>query len=194
MEVYVLGRMIERKKRALYGFVTVGMVAVLIFTSRPYWQVNQRVEIKLPGNSPIAGSTTWADEQFPKWFEPKPTEAPKNRVEIVSGSGTVDEQSWLTARHTYLVSANTDLTLVEHTAYYPGWQITAGSREIDFDYLSPEYPGQMVFRVSPGNHEITSEFRETRMRQVANWTTVLGAAGVVIVTIIVEWRQRRREL
>ena len=194
MVVYVLGRIIERKKRVLYWFLTAGMVAVFIFTSRQYWQVNERVEIKLPGNNPIAGSTTWADEQFPKWFEPKPTEAPKERVEIIAGEGNVAEEAWLTAKHTYHVTATTDIKLVEHTAYYPGWQISSGGEKIEFDYQSPEFAGQMVFSVPAGEYEIISEFKETKLRLMADWVSVAGGVGVLMTTIIVEWRRGKEGL
>lgn len=193
MVVYVGSRILQGKRRWLYWLLSGALVAVLIVTSRQYWQVNERVEIKLPGNRAIAGSTTWADEQFPKWFEPKPTEVPKERVEIIAGEGSVEEKAWLTAKHTYHVTATTEIKLVEHTAYYPGWQISRGGEKIEFDYQNPEFAGQMVFTVPAGEYEIISEFKETKLRLMADWASVAGGAGVLMTTIIVEWRRRRQD-
>ncbi|MBI4028974.1 MAG: hypothetical protein HY376_01290 [Candidatus Blackburnbacteria bacterium] len=149
------------------------VVSGLFYLNHNFWKVNQRIQVSLSGNQPIPGSTTWADEQFPIWFEPKPTSIPKNRVEIISGKADVSSISWKTAQHTYKVDAQNTSTLVENTAYYPGWEIFNNNQPLKFDYRNKNYPGRMVYTLPQGQHTIESKFIDTPLRTGANLVSVI---------------------
>lgn len=171
MVVYAIQRKFRSKKKMVYVGVAIVLAGLLISNSE-YLKVNERVEIKLPGDNPIQGSTTWADEQFPRWFDPKPTEVPDQHVEIVEGNGSVSVDNWLTSRHTYKVVANDWIKIVENTAYYPGWSVFVNDEKIDFSYEDSEYPGRIVYLLDEGNYKIQSVFMETKTRQIANLVSV----------------------
>lgn len=172
----------KRYKRAAPKIVVIGII-MLVVSSYGYYQVNERVLIKLPGNRPIQGSTTWADEQFPIWYEPKPSGFPKGRIEIVEGKGRVEVESWKTGAHKYEISASQSVKVVENTAYYPGWVLIVNGVKHDFDYEDSEYPGRIVYQLPAGEYRVLTKFRETNSRKVADYVS-LGLGGAVVASLL----------
>lgn len=177
---FALGQVLKGRFQSLYLLAVAVILAVLIGTSQEYWQVNQRVEIKLPGDRPIAGSTTWADEQFPVWFDPKPTDTPTEQVEIAEGQGEVKINSWKTAQHEYEIITDGEVKVVENTAYYPGWKLRVADVPYEFEYQDSQYPGRLVYRLPAGEHKISSVFGETPLRTRANLVTLASFVLVVL--------------
>lgn len=60
----------------------------------------------------------WADiNNF--WF----SELPKNHLEIINGKGVVKQISRTTTVHSYIIAAETPITIKENTLYFPGWSL-----------------------------------------------------------------------
>ena len=170
---FVVGIILQKVNRFLPWIFVVVVAGGLFYFNQDYWKVNQRIQVSLPGDQPIAGSTTWADEQFPIWFEPKPASIPKNHIEIISGKADVSSISWKTAQHSYKVNAQNTSILVENTAYYPGWEISDNNHPLKFDYENKNYPGRMVYTLPTGKHNIESKFVETPLRKSADLVSVI---------------------
>ncbi|KKU92328.1 MAG: hypothetical protein UY21_C0002G0027 [Microgenomates group bacterium GW2011_GWA1_48_10] len=173
------------QKRLLAPALASVVILVTFFAYRDYWKANKIITVKLPTDRPIAGSTTWADEQFPIWFDPKPNTFPGSRVEIASGKAIVGLVDWKTNEHTYIVDALTDSKVVENTAYYPGWttrsktQASGGETPINVSYQDKGFPGRIVYELTAGKYYVTSRFGETPMRMTMN---TLSAVTFFLVT------------
>lgn len=184
---YVITRQLKRVHRFLPLLGVFFIVAGLLFVNKNYWKVNQRVQINLPGDTPIAGSTTWADEQFPIWFEPKPTQVPPAHVEFAAGQGNVDIGTWKTSDHLYKIQAKTEVKVVENTAYYPGWQVKADDAWVNFDFKDPSFPGRLVYTLVPGDYTLESKFTETPLRlsmDILSVASLLAAAATLLATTL----------
>ncbi|MBI2267975.1 MAG: hypothetical protein HYU80_00840 [Candidatus Blackburnbacteria bacterium] len=168
----------------LSPLIAILVISLLLFLSKDYWKVDKRASVDLPSNKPIAGSTTWADEQFPIWFEPKPSQIPKSRVEIVSGEGRVSITSWKTASHEYKIVSQTPVLVVENTAYYPGWNLQANGKDLDFSYQDRNFPGRIVYSLPSGSFQITTTFQETPLRKIANTTSLISLISLTTLLSI----------
>lgn len=73
----------------------------------------------------------WADiNNF--WF----SELSRQHLEILKGKAHVKELIRTSIRHTYIINAETPITLKENTLYFPGWFLTSNEK------LIPIYPGK----------------------------------------------------
>ena len=176
--VFVLGKVIKNK--TLTVLLTLAISISLIASSHTYWQPNERIHITPLGDKPIQGSTTWAHEQFPIWFEPMPTETPSEWVETYP-KANVNITSWKTTRHEYSIIAEEETLVVENTAYYPGWKLFINDDISTINYEHPDYPGRIVYTLQPGNHTIITIFTETPLRKTAN---IISLFSLAIVTWI----------
>lgn len=173
---FVVGAILQKVNRFLPWVLVIPILGGLFYFNQDYWKVNQRIEVNLPGDQPIPGSTTWADEQFPIWFEPKPTAIPKSNVEVVSGIAQVKINSWKTSRHVYNINSKNKTKIVENTAYYPGWEIFQNGKRLEFDYQDKNFPGRLVYNLEPGKYAIESRFLETPLRKAADITSLIFAS------------------
>ena len=73
----------------------------------------------------------WADKNN-FWF----SELPKQPMEILQGKALIKPIERTSIKHTYIVSAETPITIKENTLYFPGWKLTRDKKEI------PIYPGK----------------------------------------------------
>lgn len=180
--VYVLLKQLKTAKIFLSLVFVCFIAGILLYTNREYWKVNMRTSVNLPGDVPIAGSTTWADEQFPIWFEPKPTKVPSSWLEIVEGEGTSEQVLRKANKHIYKVNIQSPAKIVENTAYYPGWKLYVNSSLQKFDYQSKDYPGRMVFQLDKGDYNVELKFEETSLRAAVNYLSLalLGALAAFL--------------
>ena len=170
----------QAKPARAYRSVLVVAIA-LIISSLFYFRASQHLVVTVPKDQPIAGSHTWADEQLPVWFDPKPTSFPSSRVEVISGEAKLEILSWKTPRHQYTVDASTPVTLVENTAYYPGWKLLVNDQEYNFNFQGKFFPGRIVYSLPAGNHQITSIFTETPLRKSMNLFSLVSLVLVLIL-------------
>lgn len=171
------------KNKVLTIMVFFLLLGGVIYSNKEYWQANQRINITLPGNQPISGSTTWADEQFPVWFEPKPVAFPAARVEVAEGDAQIEIESWKTAKHTYTVRARIPVKLIENTAYYPGWQLLVNGSPYGFSFMEERYPGRIVYSLHPGEYAVTTVFRETPLRKTVNLISLFAFVAVLLLLV-----------
>ncbi len=140
------------------------LFVTLLAANWSYMKINERVSIIVPTTQWIAGSTTWADEQMPRWLSPKPTSVPAMQV-VVEGLSTLPHiTQWKTHVHQYRFDTENPTTVTEHTAYYPGWQVLVNGRQVPIEYQSKEAGGKLRFRVPAGRVYVESRFTETLLR------------------------------
>lgn len=175
-------RVPDRIHRALVPTTTIAVLFILLLaTNWTYMKVNQPVSISAPSGEWIAGSTTWADEQSPQWFTPRPTSAPAFRVSVDNRKAPVQITQWKTHLHTYTIRTEIPTTAVEHTAYYPGWEVMVNGVQTPIDYTSKESGGKLRFPIPQGTITVTSQLTETPLRSAANTISLFTLLSCILI-------------
>ena len=68
-----------------------------------------------------------------------------------------------------------------NTIYFPGWQITVDGKKLAFDYSNQQ--GLIYFLIPAGSHEIKVQFKETPVRLVSDWISIVSFWIVIILLI-----------
>ncbi len=159
--------------------ITTILIGLTLFFARDKWYLNQPLFWENPVGQSIPGSTTWAHEQATQWFTPKPTEIPGQRVETLADEGEATINLWKTHLHHYQVKVSQPTTVIEHTMYYPGWQVWIDGQQATIDYQHEQHPGKIVFQVPAGSHEVITKMTETPIRKAVDIISVLTLAGML---------------
>ena len=89
---------------------------------------------------------------------------------------------------TATISASEPFTLTANTFDYPGWQAEINGEKVD---ITPSTgTGLITIPILAGEHTITITFRETPLRLVANWVSLLSLV-VLIVLASGKWQVRK---
>lgn len=117
-------------------------------------------------------TTTSMDEYTPVWVYDKPSNRYSSKVELVSGQSAVSGLNYNSKLIRFSIDSRTDSIVKINTIYYPGWKLTIDGRNQTIDYFNPS--GVMQFSVTPGNHLIKAEFKETPVRLIADLISLAG--------------------
>ncbi len=177
--IYLVGKKFGNFVAILFSLA---VIFLLLLTSRDYWKANQHVQVMPHGDVPLSGSTTWADEQFPIWFNPKPTSAPQSHIEFSTSGNKLSIDTWKTGVHEYKAENSKETTVIENTAYYPGWNLYVDGAKHDFNYQDKNYPGRIVYSLKPGQHTVKTIFEETTLRKISDFVSLITfLAGVFTI-------------
>lgn len=87
-------------------------------------------------------NTKWADvNNF--WFSKKP----KSHLQIIQGKGTFKQIKRTSTQHIYIVNAQTPLTILENTLYFPGWVLRSNNKVIS---IYPDEKGIISTKLPQG--------------------------------------------
>jgi hypothetical protein len=102
---------------------------------------------------------------------------PLRRAAIVSGQGTILDQSSAGASARAKVHADDAVRLRFYTYYFPGWQATVDGRPVE---IVPDPPNGLIgLVVPPGEHEVRLRFGATPLRRVS---AGISLAALAIIT------------
>ncbi len=117
--------------------------------------------------------------------------APTN-IGVLSGEAEIKELTRTTTRHTYILSAGTDVVIKENTFYFPGWVVTANKKTIAINYKNTNKIGVIIFTLPKGLYAVTVEFVDTPIRKVSKiMSSVTG--GVLIFYILFQLIFKKRQ-
>lgn len=121
-------------------------------------------------------TTTSMDELMPIWVKEKPLERPKEKVEILSGEGGIENLAFNAKKVSFAVEAETELEVQINTIYFPGWRVKTNGKETPLQYQNEK--GAMRFTVEPGKHQALAEFGETPLRFLADMISLTSLVFV----------------
>lgn len=154
--------------------LALSLLLLIIYANRNHWHIN---EVFDPGeNYYLSLKTTSAsfDEHLPKWGR-KMSEVSSSKYLVLRGQGKVQITEDKSHRVTAQVVAETPLTLRFNQFYFPGWEIKADGKKVNFDYLTGgENYGLPVFDLEAGKHQIKAEFRNTSDRNIADFISLIS--------------------
>lgn len=102
---------------------------------------------------------------------------------MIEGGSVVGIDQWNGSARTYRVSMETEGTVTEPTAFFPGWETTVDGTKIPITYQHAG--GRINFSVPAGNHRITTRFgQNTPARLVGN---LLSVVSIVLMAIFLKF-------
>lgn len=153
------------KSNLFYG----GILVLMIFSTLSYWRTPfgfNKIKEQDYWNYPL--TTTYYGETDIIWSAGPAKSYPKERIEIIGGEGKVINFIKKSSRQEFTVEAQTSLSLVSHTQYFPGWRVYVDGVAVPIQFQDPNWRGLITFSTPKGNHEVKIIFGETKLRMAAN--------------------------
>jgi hypothetical protein len=124
---------------------------------------------------------------MPMWFDSeKNHKLEAGWVFTLEGQADSQVQEWRTQRHRYQVTIKSDqATIMERTAYFPGWIVKVDGQPIALDYQRKDYPGVITYQLSKGDHQVETRFtEETPARQLGDKLSLVS--GIVFLGVLTQ--------
>ncbi len=96
---------------------------------------------------------------------------------------------WTAKKHQYQIQSNQPLDIVEHTAYFPGWQTKANGKLVDINYQDSQFPGFISFKLPPGDYQIETIFtQKTPARIIGNSLSLTGLVATIFLWLKLQYK------
>lgn len=159
------------------------IIILLIFSSYQYAIPGKRVFKDDSFYSTNEATTTVQDEYMPKWVREKPAVRYKNKVEIIKGSGEIENLAYNDSKKlSFDIEASADLKVRINTIYYPGWGVKVNGKESKISYGNPN--GAIEINVGAGENKVEASFGETHIRSASNLISTFSFIGLLGWVII----------
>jgi len=177
----------DMKQRFVAGILAL----ILIFTSMPY-QYSQNVVREEGFFTTNEGTTTVADEYFPKWVSKKFETRPQKKLEFYSGSGRITEHKVTSQTIDITIESTEPSVLQINTIYYPGWGAMLDDSPVIISYSSMF--GMMQIKIPSGTHHLFVQFRETASRFMADIASLgfIILYGVYVLISYIPYRKKQK--
>lgn len=107
-------------------------------------------------------------------------------------SSAINIETWNGTTMVYTVSVARPSVVVQHTLYFPGWQVKVDNREVPILVDHTNYPGLIVYQLESGTHAVQVSFSgSTPVRQAGIYLSYFGCIGAVA---ILTWNKRFSKL
>lgn len=115
----------------------------------------------------------------PKWVKFYANGPSQKPIRFLSGKGTFKLKNKKTTLWTFNINAETDVEIALAHYYYPGWDlIKIEDEKIPITPLNGT--GEISFKLSPGNHELKLQLKNTFARNLGNILSIIGIALLFI--------------
>ena len=178
--------------KRLRVFTVFCLLSVIVVSTVPMWRAPEYIVKPDAYYSDIYEGTTDTGESSPIWSIRFMEHRPLAQYEVIEGQGTILSGHRSSTRHEFVVSAATDVRILENTLYFPGWEVFVDGRPLDLVrdliYQDPNYRGLMTFQTSAGDHRVVVRFGETKLRMAAN---LLSLGGLIILLFTVFFQRKK---
>lgn len=129
-------------------------------------------------------TTSVLHENKPRWFEEGKTDQLQTRFTSLSGAVGFRELLWKTGLHRYEIDSPNDTNIIEHTAYFPGWQARIDGKVANIAFNDKNYPGLIMISIPAGRHLIETKFTEnTSARIIGDCLSIVAILLIGLVLI-----------
>lgn len=148
------------------------LLILLFYANRNHLGINEKYD---PGENyylSLKTSTTSFDEDLPKWVLKMRNEADYSKFTFLSGSGKINLIENKSVKVLAEFESTNSAKLRFNQYYFPGWGIKIDGKDGDFNYLTKNEEGLPVFEITPGKHQILAEFKNTTIRNIADFISL----------------------
>lgn len=157
------------------------LLFLVLYANRNHLSINQKYD---PGEQyylSLKTSATSFDEDLPIWVNKLITEANTTKFSFLSGGGKIEILENKSAKVVASIEATDTARLRFNQYYFPGWEIKADGKKVNFSYSAPENNGLPVFDIEKGSHLVKAEFKNTPVRNLAD---TISLASVVLWLVL----------
>lgn len=170
-------------------FARFTFMLLLLLQIWQFWQlkpIDYRHQEKIDFDAD-SGTTSVNQENMPKSFKFAFYGEKEAPVFLIDGEGLVSLQSFFGTKREYQLKLDSNATIVESTAYFPGWETKVNGQKIG--YIDNEaIAGRIAYSLPPGEYEVKSRFtQKTWSRLVSNSASILG----LLLFIVCFWRKEQ---
>lgn len=129
-------------------------------------------------------TSTYYGETDVIWTPGQAKAFPKSPVEFAAGSGKVSSYWKNSYKQSFIVTAQTPSTIVDHTEYFPGWKVYVNGKQTPIQFQDQNYRGQITFPVAAGKSIVKVIFEETPIRlfsDIVSLVTLLSLGGLFVL-------------
>ena len=116
----------------------------------------------------------------------------QNRIELLEGeveSLTIDK--WTGSHHAYEMVVDEQVTVVEKTTYFPGWEVTVNGIKEEILVDENISFGLIAYRLPAGVNKVETRFtQKTPSRIAGNSLSLLGVLGLGVEIVRRKYGQR----
>jgi hypothetical protein len=136
--------------------------------------------------------TTDTGESAPRWSVRFMEKFPPASIVVIGGEAEIEEKARSTNRHHYRIATSKGAQILENTLYFPSWTLMVDGVPAPIEYQDPNHHGVMTFILGPGHHDVVLEFRETKLRRLANGVSLLSLAFLFLGPLGISLAKKRQ--
>lgn len=195
--IAVMGAIVTHISEGKKKWITaVSICIVTIAATFPMWRAKE-YKVFAPGYfTGIYNGTTDTGESSPIWSIRFMETRADALAELMPDTGTIIPGRRTTTSREYHLVLNERSRFVEHTLYFPGWQVYVDGQLLPIEKLmfqDPNYRGLMTFDVEPGEHDVRFVFTQTKLRTIADYVSMgsfmIFATGIGTIGLL--WRKKK---
>ncbi len=162
----------------------------IVFSTAFYWVpplgYDHITDEKEYWNYPL--DTTYFGETNVIWSAGSAKEYPKERVHAIEGTATISDFTKKTTIHTFMAESTESAKLVDHTQYFPGWNVYVDTQKVPIQFQDPNWRGLITFSVPAGRHNIIVKFEDNKIRTI---TRIISIGTLLTLGIITFWKKAK---
>lgn len=167
------------------------LVLLIVVSSISFWLPQEgfdKIDESYYWNFPL--NTTYFGEADVIWSAGPAKEYPNNRYAVISGQGLIKEQVQKSNLHRLQVSAQTPVSIVDRTQFFPGWRVFVDGKNTPVQFQDANQRGLIVFEVPKGEHQVEIAFGRTKDRIIAETITLISLVVLAIYLLKLKaWRK-----
>ena len=163
-------------------FALVIFICILIFSTFSYWNANGYFNRSDAFYNTIYSGTTDTGESSPIWSIRFMEHRPNAHAEVITGTAKIVERQRKSTKHAYHITVTTENARIrENTLYFPNWQVIADGKPVDTQFQDPSERGLITYYLPKGKHNVDVVFKDTKLRVVSSFVSLLSLAAIIIV-------------
>ena len=167
--IYILNKRYQKMVLLLLVLLTLGL-------SFPYWKTNGYFQKGDKFFSNIYKGTTDTGESSPIWSIRFMEKSAKATIEVISGEASFEKLQRKSTYHSYQVNVLSETARVrENTLYFPNWIVLVDGKETLIEFQDPANRGIITFYLPKGTHRVDLTFKNTKLRNFANFISMFSA-------------------
>lgn len=143
----------------------------------------------------FSGSTVYRRATTTIWTGEDPFKIPENKIEVIAGDGKVNNFVRKSNLHSFALTAETSVRILDNTFYFPGWQVYVNGKKVPIEFQDMNHRGLITFMVPKGVHNIAVVFRESAIRLFSDILSLFSITiilGFLIVRLCFSFLIKRR--
>ena len=173
---YIISK-IENKKIIYY------LSIVLLVSSFFYTKTDIQNKRDNSNYYSFSGSTVYRRATTTIWTGGDPFKIPKNKIEIISGDGQINNLLVKSNFHSFTLTANSNVKILDNTFYFPGWKAEVNGKKVLIEFQDINHRGLITFSVPKGMHNVEVIFKESAIRLFSDMVSLFSIIGIFLIFV-----------